>query len=506
MNAQLREIADELLPLARQQDANGTAAAICTLIATGSFDEIVVAAARREIAEAARERIDRPTAITTFAQLSEMPLATCKASLLIGAFESGELIEAADLEAIEQLFLTRPVGTYGFLFLGTEKLAYDEGREHAERAAWRLLVPEPKPRWAQQDLAEHNIFFSHGDAVANGAPSREHGRGLTDLVSGTPQAVTEMEALALHRVIDELEEKLGRLSEPAATAPPSAIEAVEEEITTLRLRMRRKIESATSEIQRGMETSVLRLRQDLLNGLDAALRGSGGHSDRSELRRNFQRFLSSAVESWSQGTEPELRQRLIEIADEASAAASSVDWEQVNLAARRAHLPAIYPAAFHDALHGAHLTSGWPQSFPSASQPAGEPAVIDAKLAILGGGGLIYALYTLVNPLTGVLGALLLGTGGWAIYRSEGVRRYREYGRNTIVAVTEQLLAQVEAVISDAVQELRRRLKSELLEIEKILSTGLGAGQTVADTHRTALPAPHLAILRQLRHRLEDAH
>ncbi len=505
MNAQLREIADELLPLARQQEANGTAVAICTQIATGSFDEIVVAAARRETAEAARERIGRPATITTFDQLSEMPLATCKASLLIGAFECGELIEAEDLETIEQLFLTRPVGTYGFLFVGTEKLADDEDRERAERAAWRLLVPEPKMRWGQQDLAEHNIFFSRGDAVASGSPSQEHGRGLTDLASVPPQAVKEMAALALQRVIDELEEKLGRSSEPAAeAAPPSAIEAVQEEITTLRLRMRRKIESAANEIQRGMETSVLRLRQDLLNGLDAALRGSGSHSDRSDLRRNFQRFLSSAVESWSQGTEPEFRQRLNEIADEASAAASSVDWEQVNLAARRAHLPAIYPAAFHDALHGAHLTSGWPQSLPFASQPAGEPAATDGKLAILGGGGLIYALYTLAGPLSAVLGALLLGTSGWAIYRSEGIRRYREYGRNTIIAVTEQVLAQVEMVISDAVQELRRRLKSELQEIEQILS--IAAEQSAVDTHRTALPAPHLATLRQLRQRLENAH
>ncbi len=504
MNAQLREIADELLPLARQQDANGTAVAICTLIATDSFDEIVVAAARRETAEATRERIGRPATIATFNPLREMPLAACKASLLIGAFECGELIEAADLETIEQLFLTRPVGTYGFLFLGTEKLADDEDRERAERAAWRLLVPEPKMRWGQQDLAEHNIFFSRGDAVTSGPPSQEHGRGLTDLVSVPPQAVTEMAALALHRVIDELEEKLGRSSEPAAAAPPSAIEAVQEEITTLRLRMRRKIESATLEIQQGIETSVLRLRQDLLNGLDAALRGGGSHSDRSDLRRNFQRFLSSAVESWSQGTEPELRQRLNEIADEASAAASSVDWEQINLAARRAHLPALYPAAFQDALHGAHLTSGWPQSLPFASQPAGEPAATDGKLAILGGGGLIYALYALAGPLPAVLGALLLGTSGWAIYRSEGIRRYREYGRNTIVAVTEQQLAQVEVVISDAVQELRRRLKSELQEIEKILS--IAAGQTAVDTHRTDLPLPHLATLRQLRQRLENVH
>lgn len=489
MNGELREIADVLEAIARKSAAGGNVAAFCSATAQ---EEVLIVTASAERGDLVRHLLDGRGAVMTFADLAASPSRAFTARVLIGAFDCGELIAASDLEMVNQSFLTRPAGTYGFMFLGADRSADPEDRDRLERSAWRLLVPEPKPRWAQQDLAEFNVFF---------LPSESSTDGLSRLMNVPDTLADQLSGAALRRAADLLEDELEHLRRNAVREPNALddLRRVTEEFEELRRRARGKIGTASAELHRGMETSVLRLRQELLNGLDGALRGGGPTELRqADLRQRFQRLLSTAVDRWTRSAQAQIEQGMEDIATDVFEGVASVDWATVNRAAATIGRAAGYPDALVKALTSHKTPHELRPPIPAASGRNDDPPPV---LVLLGTGGVAIALWALAGPIPTVIGSLLLGAGGWVIYKEQGIRRYSEHARSVIVAITEQILAQLDDVLNDCVQELRRRMKDELQKAEKLLGdaanhlegSGLAASQT-----------EELSAVRELRRRLEE--
>lgn len=491
MNAQLREIADALGTIARETSAGQTAAALCSSFAENTQNALIVAATAGR-GELAGRVLDSRIAVTTFAGLARNPSEAFAARVLIAAFDCSELIAASDLEIVNQLILTRPAGTYGFMFLGSDRIADPEDRDRLERSAWRLLVPEPKARWAQQDLSESNIFF---------VPDPGSADGLSRLLHVPEALADQLSIVALRQAAESLENELERLQRND-TREPNALDdmrRVMEELEELRRRARRKIDTASAELRRGMETSVLRLRQDLLHGLDGALRGgTSTELHQADLRQRFQTLLSTAVDRWTRSAQAQVANGLEDIATDVLDGVTYVDWTTVNHAAETIGRSGDYPDALVKALTNRE-TAHELRPIPAVAGRNDEPLPV---LTMLGAGGVAIALWALAGPIPAVLGSLLLGAGGWAIYKEHGVRRYTEHARSVIVAVTEQILAQVDDVVNDCVQQLRRQMKDELQKAEELL--GEGASHFERSSGPAIPQSAELSAVRALRRRLDE--
>lgn len=95
----------------------------------------------------------------TLTELLAHPYPALEAGTLIATIPCGHILAPAEVDAIEQLFLSRPIGTTAFVLTGAEQIEDGEDMALVERSAWRLLVREPKTDWNQQPIRPHNCYL-----------------------------------------------------------------------------------------------------------------------------------------------------------------------------------------------------------------------------------------------------------------------------------------------------------------------------------------------------------
>lgn len=485
-NERLQTLARDLLSLPATPMAPA-ARAICTAVASHALDSTLVVTANGVPADISARLPVHASECLTFEEIARQPGRAMTARLLIGVFDATRLITREDVEIVEQLFFTRPRGTYGFVFVEVSRLKDADDLERVLRGGWRLLVPEPKPRWLHQNLAEHDVFLFDDRAIPDevGLPLEDTRRdleGLADAGDAPDDALARAALLyAIDLTLSSAEHRDAQASSGDALRGAVQRDLASDEIANIRMRILRRIDSEAAAFQRVMETAVIRLRQDLVTGLDSALRAGDRAvlQTRANLGRRFQSFLNTTIERWLVTAHREIENRVEELDRELAAIVRGADWSLVNNAIGGS---AAYPETVLDALRRAIAPVGRIKAVPPQPRPQSPAMGLPQAGLVVLGSGVVYAITSLVGAIPAIVMSVLLGAGGWAIYREQGVRDYASRGQGVIFGVTEQIRVQIEDAIDAFIQDLHAALKNALQHAsERITAAAASTSPTSSD-------------------------
>jgi hypothetical protein len=487
VNERLNALSSKLLSLAGTS-VDPAAKKICDAVASSSLDRTVAVVAEDVHIDAAHALPLPVSDVLTFDELLHQPQLALTARLLIGLFDATRLITREHVEVVEQLFFTRPRGTYGFVFVEASRIKGAEDLERVLRTGWRLLVPEPKPRWLHQNLAEHDVFLFDDRAAIDDLdlPLEEAREGLQRLAGSDGAADHALARSALLYAVDITLQSAEALETTATTDDAVAgvryRDAARDELASVRMRLIRRIDSEGAALLRVMETAVMRLRRDLIMGLDAALGYRGAFQKRTGVARDFQRFLHTTIDRWLTTSQGDVERRVEDLARELAAVIRGADWSPVN---RAIGDDAAYPQPLLDSLRRgttpvrfAGVTTREPQP---PQRTSGLPY---AGLAVVGS-GIVVAVTALAGAIPAILTSVVVGAGGWALYHEQDGREQVRQGQGVIHGITEQMRVQVEDAIDSFVQRLHAVLKDALrLAQDQVSAATPDAPQPLADMTR----------------------
>jgi hypothetical protein len=485
-NERLKNLAHDLLSTAGTSMAPA-AGAICAAIASRGLDGTLLVTANGVPADISGRLPLHVSGSVTFEELSGQPQRALTARLLIGVFDATRFITLEDVEVVEQLFFTRPRGTYGFVFVEVSHLKDTEDVERVLRAGWRLLVPEPKPRWLHQNLAEHDVFLFDDRAFPDepDLPLDDARQGLERLAKAGDAAGDALARAALLYAIDttlrSAEEVDAQTSSGDALRRARQRDLARDEVASVRMRLIRRVDSEGAALQRVMETAVIRLRQDLGLGLDGALRGGDGGAlqTRGGLGHSFQSFLSATVDRWLVSAQGEIEHRVEDLERELTMIVRGADWSVVNGTIGDGE---GYPETLTEALRHAIAPVRRIQVAPSQPLPNRSTLGLPHAGLVVLGTGVVCAITALAGAIPAIVTSVLLGAGSWAIYREQGLRDYARHGQGVIHGVTEQIRLQIEETIDSFIQDLHATLKSALqLASDQITAAAANASPRPSD-------------------------
>ena len=480
MRPEISRLASLIADVAARVEPEGSLAEPCRRLVSAPGQEILIAAEDLATAGIARDALGHPARTTTFASLAEESL-EANASLLVGAFSSDALISGKAAGVVTSVFFPRPVSTYAFVFLESAKLSDPENRSRLSRAAWRLLVPDPKPAWSSQDLESKNIFLLEASRTFS----------LPNVFPVPEQDADRIARAFLEGVLFRLEERLTRsLARSGQQPAASRIEEARTELLSLRELTARRLDTAESQAGLAAQTRVQRLVQDLrplvIQEATAASLGAA-----RPIRARKEELLAS----WRQSLEADLQTRLLETAREVA--------DLLQPAFLR---PGQEPGAgAFD--YAATLSDRWQQALflPSVEKPG--PGTTAGPLVLGAAGTLLAAsrwlipelMAPLVRSISPVLG-ILMAFGGWQLYSAMEKKRKLQLESNlreSLDLLGKELLESTRNAVAQAYSGLKSRV---LTRVEAALAE-LAEQERALEGSTEGLPAEEIDLkaLRNLR-------
>ncbi len=442
------------------------------ILSARSAEQILLAPGASVDATPLREWILQVTAAERVAQcpisrVASAPHPALFASKLIGVFDCGCLLEAAEVNAVLAQFLPRPLESFAIVFMRAERLETREDLARMERAIWRVLVPAAKTDWRGQDLSTYQCYL-----WACGPPGKflrerfERDRARLAAVLRRPTGAADAAALERRRVV-------GLLDLAAAHVPTEAQRDDErmagqgqfrDEIAQLRRRAARRLDAAASALSRRAVVELLQAERQLVRCVEAAWRdcapmrnATGGLAAGStKLPR---RHLEAQMHSWRTGFEAELSERVSAIVADtrallqqqmsrAAADCRLEHWQRLAAGSGDISLEAFIPRLqYRDA-------TVEPPSIPGLIAEAMALTAVTGVAAVSGG-----LIATVV--ISAVLSASVAVRGC-----NRSLEHSRRQMRRAVHEVTEQAVPAVRAAIREAIGRYRDRLAGTLREIE----------------------------------------
>jgi hypothetical protein len=280
-NSELELISAELQALAQQNDWTEVMGATTRWRDPQSSRELLVAAAEDTDLSALDSwlKSELPGWTVCIVPLAADASRVAAANRILIALTAGRLLQSSDVDAVSVAMSGRTLDDACIIFTGSERLGDSNDLEQLERGAWRLLVPDPKPDWNHQSLAEYGIFL-WGSADSGGFLRARLAADITALAGwagkgrtaeGFPSGASG--ARQLLALIDQAQACLLR----STTAPPSDASALTSaNVNSGRLALNElgrclqtRMEEDLESLLRQQSVSLDTLEQDLNQGIAA---------------------------------------------------------------------------------------------------------------------------------------------------------------------------------------------------------------------------------------------
>ena len=398
-------------------------------------------------------------------RIAAPPFQALSAAKLVAVLECGRVLQAAEVKAIAEQFLPRPLESFAIVFTGAERLESSQDLDLMERAIWRVVVPDPKRDWRHQDLLAYQCYFWTASEPKEFLRDRcRRDREELAAVLRRPTAKADAELLDRGRAVWLLD--FADSYAPAGTVADGGgavrLRHSRDEVGEVRRRLTRRLDADAAGLGRQTTASLLRLEQDLLRRMEETRKGQTGlwkdtHVYSREFQNLLQRRLEEGMASWRTNLEAELNQRVAEIIAETQELLGRVDWDFMHGIAGNPDRPAaqalnVLPAARIPELERSvgSQERRWVERVSVAAQATG----------LL---GLAAAMSTGLLATIAVSGIL---TAAAIRRRARSFDQLAGPARQAIYAMTRRAIPDVRIAIQTAVAGYRDRLISALREIE----------------------------------------
>jgi len=498
MNSELDLVLSDLRSLATRRGWSEVGAAIDEVERGQASSRIVVAAANAVDASRFQAWVadSMPGSRIEFCRLESLatdPLPALAADKAVAIFECGRLLEAEEVDAVIQAFFSRPPASYAIVLDGADRIANEAETNMVERGAWRLLVPDPKPDWAGQDLLEHYCYlWTAGPTAEFLSPRvRRDREALAAWLAAPAEPGRDLErqrALYAIELADEQRAARERPVKPDASVRAQQIFKTREAMMELRRRLLRRLDADMSSMERQLAASLQTLQQDLLEGLGPCLRKTlprTGSFSEDGLRRVLSEYISEGASRWKHETEHLLLSRKQEVRSDAEELLRSIDWSLINQVASKPGDLRQYPDAL---LREWAVEAAGEYPFPADERGADDvdppalrriwalPNVL--RIAAVGAVALVVkGLFSLVPA--GVVAAALAAAIAKG-HVEQNLREAETHGQAVIKAIIRTAISSAREETRQAIQPIRQRLFDGLKAVEAMLDQALGEARAPA--------------------------
>ncbi len=422
--------------------------------------------------------------------LARNPVSALKASKLVAVFECGKIIEVEAIDALAGAFFGRPSSSYAIVLSGAEMVDTPEELETAQRAAWRLLVPDPKPEWGGQDLLQQGCFlWSDADSKDFLHLRVERDKTALSRWLKAPSANTAtLERDAALYVLELAETHLRGEGEGGAVmgTEENALELHQmsnalESLSNTRRHLVRRLDADASSLERQLTASLQTLEQDMLHALPTYLQKQAQLNKQADVRQVLNEFITARVSGWQTSTHALLSARGREITGVVESMFDNIDWELVNRVAVRQGKTDFYPQTIIDK---AMMSGSPPVILPSwmgdgvGASNADAPDFMRKAL----GAAMIVGVGAVLLGTTGIIaGTVATVVGVRKMHRIDDERRAEAYGRTAIRDVIGRAIAHVRELSRTAIGPTRDAVNKELRVIEELLDSGLSQSRNSSE-------------------------
>ncbi|RYX80674.1 hypothetical protein EON83_27575 [bacterium] len=422
------------------------------------------------------------TTVISLEGLAHDPTAALKATKIIAVFECGKIIEAEAMEALASTFFGRPSSSYAIVLSGAELVDSPEELETAQRAAWRVLVPEPKPEWAGQDLLQQRCFlWSEADPkeFLRLRVDRDKAALSRWMQSPSTDAGTLERNAALY-VLELAEEQVRRQDDTTglAVVGESALEVHRinnaiESLSSTRRHMVRRLDADASSLERQLTASLQTLEQDMLHGLPAYLHSQAQINKQADVQQVLNTFVSTRFSEWQSTTHSLLSVRGREMRNEVENLFGGIDWDLINRVATRQGKTSTYPQAIVDEVMR-NGSSRMPFSTQSGAEAGKESSTTSDFMRKALGAVVIVGVGAVLLGSAGIIaGTVAAVVGVRKMHRNDDERRAEAYGRTVIHDVIGRAITHVRDLSHTAIGPTRDAVNKELRDLEDLLYRGL---------------------------------
>ncbi|BCM94390.1 hypothetical protein IAD21_06297 [Abditibacteriota bacterium] len=444
--------------------------------------------------------------VSELESLARNPVPALKASKLIAVFECGKIIQADAMDALSSIFFGRPSSSYAIVLSGAELVDTPEELETVQRAAWRVLVPDPKPDWGGQDLLQQGCFL-WSEADSKDFLHLRVERDKTALAkwlkaSSTNTALLERDAALYVLDLAETHLQSETANSSLSTTQDSALETRQmdnalESLSNTRRHLVRRLDADASSLERQLTASLQTLEQDMLHTLPAHLHKQAQLNKQADVQQVLNDFISSRVFGWQTTTHSLLSARGREITSDIESMFGGIDWELINRVAARQGELSPYPQVIIDKV----IKGSPPVAIPSwLSDSAGNdnpPSPDFVRKAL--GAAMIVGVGAVLLGTTGIIaGTVATVVGVRKMHRIDDERRAEAYGRTAIRDVIGRAIAHVRELSNTAIGPTRDAVNKELRSIEEMLDRGLAQSRNSSE-NGTSGRNPDRDLLDELR-------
>jgi hypothetical protein len=448
--------------------------------------------------------------------LAATPFPAWKSSHVIALFDAGRFFERADVDALLATIATRPAGTATIVLGGAEALNSAEDLAKIERNAWRLLVPDPKPEWAGQNLLEQGIVLWASTPGADFLTDRlaRDRTALLDRVQRplTAEAATLLRGQAELWLADQLDQRLADqpvVEQSTLTRDALELREVSEAVATAHRQIERRWQMSEESMLRSAQASLQMLEARATSGARSVLSGTGSGHGRAQADERMKAYLTQVATAWIAETTASLGELEIETRQDLNTCLRPVNWEAVNAAAAAAGRTERYPAELMAPLDAA--SSAWDTSTPLGPgggllhQPAPRfggglpmPGPLTTGAAIGIGVSVVSTSMIGVNPILAVVAGAVSGAA--YVYKAqEGQSRRRldaaeAYAQDVIGRMCRDLDAKLTSALQERSAEVEQAFMARIDELERWLREEADRADARARDTATGVVAERLRL------------
>jgi hypothetical protein len=456
---------------------------------------------------------------TTFTNLAH-DLPARVAPRLLAFLPADRLIDAAEAEAVAQVFFSRPEGTYAIVIPNVENLGTAEDLDLIERSAWRLLVKAPPSNRAHADLLAHHVYFWSFGESAEFVSARAQ-RDKQALAKWLRSPVDNFDALAVKEVQGLLEEAdacLRRQRNASLANQANRTKALANVIETLdefRTRVGRRFD-ADAELLVGEIAGAMR---DWGKELQAAL-----HAEFAEqfLKSNVLRVdsaqeivdhrLRQAAKEWCERIVLLIQSHQEDVKSGSEDLLDVVDWALVNEVASQNKQPQNYPETLlsyvfqsADRLDPRGLTSEPVGAIP---RKAGlfSRNLIKVGLPVTAGVGIAtwimsfplpFMSFPVLFPVSIAAGLLSTAAATHSAQHHCDSEQCQSFAAAGIQRFLSHAISHLQSETRMVAFALKRRLGEQLQPLDEMLGQAMQRSYQSADDRRHGNPADTIARLRE---------
>lgn len=449
---------------------------------------------------------------TTFTNLAH-DLPARVASRLLAFLPADRLIDAAEAEAVAQVFFSRPEGTYAIVIPNIERLSAAEDLDLIERSAWRLLVKAPPSNWAEADLLAHHVYLWSFGESADFVSARAQ-RDKHALAKWLRSPAGNSGALAVKEVqglLEEAEICIRRQRNANLANQANRTKCLANLIETLgefRTRFGRRLD-ADAELLVGEVAGAMRdWGKELQASLDAEFADLFRDSKALHVDNAgdiVDRRLREAAKQWRERVTLLIQSHREDVKSGSEDLLDVVDWALVNEVTPQNNRPQNYPETLlarvfegADCLDPRGLT---PEPVGSLPPKAGlfSRNLIKIGLPVTAGVGITTWIMSFPLPFPIGIAAGLISTAA-ATYSAQhhcDLEQCRSFTAATVQRFLKHAISHLQSETRMVASALTRRLSEQLEALDELLGQAMQRSYQSAGDRRDGDPAETIARLRK---------